>query len=74
MDKKTKKSGGIGYIITSCILFVGIYLVYASGNLSIKGIETHVATEPFAFYFIIAVFSGMNSLILIFGVTELFKR
>ena len=74
MDKKPKKSGGIGYIITSCILFVGIYFVYLNGKISIKGIETHIDTEPFAFYFILAVISFMNSFIFILGVRELFKR
>ena len=72
-DSKNKVSEPIFYILISCLFLVFTYFVYDSGNISVKGIEANINTEPAAFYtIVIIVFIGCLSIFL-YGLIELIK-
>ncbi|MCV2885760.1 hypothetical protein OE749_13765 [Aestuariibacter sp. AA17] len=68
-----KPSNGLGYIALSFGLTLILFFIYNSGNISIKGIESNVETEPTAFYATLAVLFTLCLLIFAYGISEFIK-
>ena len=72
-NRSHKGSFGILYVLLSFLLFGFLCLIYESGNISIKGIESSVDDQPIAFYTTMSILFGLCLSILIFGLSEMFK-
>lgn len=72
--EKSSKSGGIAYLVISCALLFGLFLVHKHGSLSVKGIEATKSDDPFAFYFILIALAVCCFYILFEGLKKLFFK
>ena len=66
-------SGGGFFIFVSLVLFCFLFYIFDSGNISIKGIESSVESEPFAFYTTMSILFFMCFCIFLFGISEALK-